>query len=63
MIGVGLVSSIFFLPEIRRPGDTERRKAATSSVLGILKEFNPSPVFKVMLLPNVILTVSYQLSL
>lgn len=56
MTGVGALSSAIFLPDIRRPQDTPPL-GAMRKLTTLLKDMNPSKVFKVMFLPNVFLTV------
>lgn len=57
MMGVGLVASIVFLPDIRKPYESHQKDTA-HPVLSILREFNPWRILRVMVYPNVLLTVS-----
>lgn len=57
MMALGLILSIFFLPNINRVIVTEV-KPGGSHALHVLKEFDFTRVFKPMVYPNVSLTVS-----
>ncbi|KAI1486759.1 synaptic vesicle transporter [Biscogniauxia mediterranea] len=55
MIGVGMILSVIFLPDIRTEQDTHTH-GFKQKFVAFLKDTNPSKVFQVMFLPNVFLT-------
>lgn len=62
MTGLSLVLSLFFLPEIKAPTrnhDTEDNHLLSISEMA--KEFDARKVFKPMIYPNVLFTVSRKL--
>lgn len=64
MMGASIIVSFFVLPNApvappKAPGTSNSRYLRFKSILA---EFDPSPVFQVMIYPNVTLTVSFWLS-
>lgn len=59
MMGLGLVLSFSFLPDMKRTTvDKDSVEDHPRSVWDIVKEFDARKVFKPMIYPNVLLTVS-----
>lgn len=57
MMGVGLVTSALFLPDIRKPNEMHQ-KDPKHRVVSVVKEFNPLRILRAFIYPNVLLTVS-----
>ncbi|KAI0599590.1 major facilitator superfamily domain-containing protein [Biscogniauxia sp. FL1348] len=55
MIGVGMILSMIFLPDIRTEENTDTH-GFKQKLIAFLKDTNPAKVFRVMFLPNVFLT-------